>query len=170
MNKRQIALWASYDFAITILELNVAIYLSEWLVIDQGVSELLYSSVLALSIILALLILPVLGLISDRYQKRLPYLYFFPIPRPLPSFCWVILGSRSIINQRLSPCRYSFYHNEYFLSRVFAFLQCPALANFRPKIARLDFRIGRIGRIPRSDYRRTGRRRFCQRIYPNFPH
>ena len=77
MNKRQIALWASYDFAITILELNVAIYLSEWLVIDQGVSELLYSSVLALSIILALLILPVLGLISDRYQKRLPYLYFF---------------------------------------------------------------------------------------------
>ncbi|HLC99927.1 MAG TPA: MFS transporter [Patescibacteria group bacterium] len=77
MNKSQIALWALYDFAITILELNVALYFSEWLVIDNGVSELVYGSAIAVSILIALLILPVLGLLSDRDQRRLPYLYFF---------------------------------------------------------------------------------------------
>lgn len=77
MNKSQIALWALYDFAITILELNVALYFSEWLVIDNGVSELAYGSAIAVSIVLALFILPVLGLLSDRDKRRLPYLYFF---------------------------------------------------------------------------------------------
>ncbi len=77
MNKSQIALWALYDFAITVLELNVAFYLSEWLIIDQGVNEFLYSAAIAVSLIFSVLLLPVLGLLSDRDGRRMPYFRFF---------------------------------------------------------------------------------------------
>ena len=70
MNKRNIFLWILYDFANSIGIIAFFLYLSQWLVIEGGLSSFWFNSIFVGSTILLLLSAPLLATISDRIQKR----------------------------------------------------------------------------------------------------
>jgi len=72
--KKRIFLWTLYDFANSIAVIVFALYFSQWLVVDQGVSDLWYNLIFVGSTILVLLTAPVLGAIADKRGVQMPYL------------------------------------------------------------------------------------------------
>lgn len=63
--------WSLYDFADTIYSMNVvSLYFPLWLTIDKGMPDILYSSVYSTAIILAALLSPWLGALSDKWRTR----------------------------------------------------------------------------------------------------
>lgn len=77
---RQIFWWSLFDFANSIVIINVGLYFSLWLVVEQGVSEFWYNFVDVAVTILLLLTLPVLGAISDMTNKKVLFLRLTSIP------------------------------------------------------------------------------------------
>lgn len=75
----QVALWASFDGALTILELNVNFFLSQWLIVDLHLPEWTYALLISLSLLVVIAVLPVLGSISDARNARVPFLRTFSI-------------------------------------------------------------------------------------------
>ncbi len=70
--------WALYDLANTIFSMNIiSFYFVLWLTVDRGCPEIYYSLALCGSIFLAGLLMPVLGEISDRLKRRVPFLTAF---------------------------------------------------------------------------------------------
>ncbi len=74
VGKRDIWLWALYDFANSMAFAGVMFYFSLWFVVDMGGSDLWISVAVALVTILLLLTLPLLGHLSDRMRRRMPFL------------------------------------------------------------------------------------------------
>ncbi len=74
MNKRNIFLWALYDFANSIPTIVFGLYFSQWLVIDNHVSDIFYNLIFVASSILLILISPWVGAASDRHGAKLPFL------------------------------------------------------------------------------------------------
>ena len=67
--------WALYDFANTIFSMNiVSFYFVLWLTYDKECKEVYYSFALGSSIFFAALIMPLLGEISDKLKRRIPFL------------------------------------------------------------------------------------------------
>ncbi|MBI3292456.1 MAG: MFS transporter [Elusimicrobia bacterium] len=72
---RVIGAWALYDFANTIFSMNVVSrYFALWLREDLGGVDLHYSLAYAASITLTLVTMPLLGVLSDVYERRMPFL------------------------------------------------------------------------------------------------
>lgn len=72
--------WSMYDFANTIFAMNViSLYFALWVTVDMKGSDLLYSWVLSGSMLLAALFSPLMGAISDRGGRRMPFLIFFTL-------------------------------------------------------------------------------------------
>ncbi len=72
---RAVASWISYDFANTIYSMNVVtMYFPLWMTVNLGVEDMWVSLGNSLSMALVGLTMPVLGVVSDRYQARMPYL------------------------------------------------------------------------------------------------
>lgn len=70
--------WALYDFANAIFGMNVlAFSFALWVTVEKGAPDIVYSTALGVSMFLAALSMPVLGAISDRRQRRMPYLILF---------------------------------------------------------------------------------------------
>lgn len=70
--------WALYDFANTIFSMNIlSLYFALWVTIDKGGKDIYYSSALAISTILMVIMMPLLGIISDEYKRRMPFLIVF---------------------------------------------------------------------------------------------
>ncbi len=74
MTKKDIWLWALYDFANSLAYVGFVFYFGLWFVADMGGSDLWISGAVAVSTILLLLTLPILGHLSDRTRKRMPFL------------------------------------------------------------------------------------------------
>ncbi len=72
--------WAVYDLANTIFSMNiVSLYFVLWLTVDKGCGEIYYSFALGSSIFVAAIFMPILGEISDRLKRRIPFLIFFTL-------------------------------------------------------------------------------------------
>ncbi|MBN2096880.1 MAG: MFS transporter [Candidatus Omnitrophica bacterium] len=72
--------WALYDLANSIFSMNIiSLYFVLWLTIDKKCPELYYSLTLGGSLFLAAIFVPILGEISDRLKKRIPFLFGFTL-------------------------------------------------------------------------------------------
>jgi UMF1 family MFS transporter len=71
--------WIMYDFANTIFSMNVVSrYFGPW-VLDRGASDLQYGAFLAVSGLAIAFVSPVLGALSDRMNRRMPFLILFTL-------------------------------------------------------------------------------------------
>ena len=74
MQKKQIFLWALYDFANSIVFVNFLLYFSQWLVLDWWLSDLGYNAIFAISAILLFFTAPVLATYTDKFWKLKKFL------------------------------------------------------------------------------------------------
>lgn len=73
--KLKIFLWALYDFANTPLTVAITgLYLAQWIVLDNKVADIWYSTTFTFATILLLVTSPFLGAWSDRIGKRMPFI------------------------------------------------------------------------------------------------
>ncbi len=93
-NKRlAVSSWALYDFANAIFGMNVlALYFALWVTLDKGAEDIVYGFVLGLSMFVAAISMPILGAISDRKGRRMPYLIFFTL------LCIIFLSFIGVVN------------------------------------------------------------------------
>jgi UMF1 family MFS transporter len=67
--------WSFYDFANTIFSMNIiTLYFPLWVTVDKGGEDILYSFALSLSMVMVALSMPLLGGLSDRMGRRMPFL------------------------------------------------------------------------------------------------
>jgi UMF1 family MFS transporter len=70
--------WALYDFANTIFSLNIiSNYFPHYVVDDKGLNDAVYAYPQSFALLLVALIMPLLGAMSDRTGRRLPWLAGF---------------------------------------------------------------------------------------------
>ncbi len=79
MNKKNIFLWALYDFANSVPTVVFFLYFSQWLVVEHGVSDFWYNMILTLGSVLLLFTAPILGGIADRNGRQQRYLNIITI-------------------------------------------------------------------------------------------
>jgi UMF1 family MFS transporter len=72
MNKKNIFLWALYDFANSLVMIAFFLYFSQWLVVERGASDLFFNMMLVLSSAVFLVVAPVLGQIISKVGARMP--------------------------------------------------------------------------------------------------
>ncbi len=70
--------WIIYDFANTIYSMNVVtMYFSTWIIVDLNYSDSFVSYANSISMIFVALTMPILGEISDRYRRKMPFLIIY---------------------------------------------------------------------------------------------
>lgn len=85
--------WASYDFANSLWAINVlTLYFLLWVTEELKVPELAYSLVYSALMLLVALASPLLGAVSDRYGRRIPFLVFFTLLCIVPSMLFGVLA------------------------------------------------------------------------------
>ncbi|MBI4039515.1 MFS transporter [Candidatus Daviesbacteria bacterium] len=73
--KKNIFLWALYDFGNTFLTAAITgLYLAQWVIIDNKFDDIWYGATFTLATILLLLTSPFWGTWSDKLGKRMPFL------------------------------------------------------------------------------------------------
>lgn len=78
--RKEIIGWSLYDFANTIYSMNIlSLYFKRWVVEDLGKDGLYYDIAFSGSMLLAGLLMPVLGAISDRSAKKKIFLMLFTL-------------------------------------------------------------------------------------------
>ncbi|MDP9482244.1 MAG: MFS transporter [Chloroflexota bacterium] len=97
LRSRAQAAWALYDFANTIFSFAVVsgaigLWLTDNSRFGAGPGQLVLSLAVALSVGLNALVSPILGALSDRAGRRLPFLLFFTVLCILPT---AVIGSSS---------------------------------------------------------------------------
>ncbi|MEK7151089.1 MAG: MFS transporter [Patescibacteria group bacterium] len=78
-NNKNIWYWVIFDFANSLGNITLAFYFTLWFVADLGGADIWVSGTLALATIVLLLTLPVLGSISDRLRRKMPFFRVFTI-------------------------------------------------------------------------------------------
>lgn len=76
----QILWWCLFDFANSIVIVNLVLYFPQWLVVEKGISEFWYNFVDVIVTVSLLSTLPVLGVISDIVRKKVLFLRLTAIP------------------------------------------------------------------------------------------
>ena len=72
--------WSMYDFANTIFSMNIiSLYFALWVTVDMKGEDILYSWALSGSMFLAAIVSPIMGAVSDRLGRRMPFLIFFTL-------------------------------------------------------------------------------------------
>ena len=81
INKKLIIFsWSMYDFANTIFSMNIiSLYFALWVTVDMKGEDILYSWALSGSMFLAAIVSPIMGAVSDRLGRRMPFLIFFTL-------------------------------------------------------------------------------------------
>ncbi|MFC2006894.1 MFS transporter [Chloroflexota bacterium] len=73
--KLAVTSWALYDLANTVFSMNItSLYLPLWIVKNMGGSDADYGNAASLSMLMIFLSAPVLGALSDRAGRRMPFL------------------------------------------------------------------------------------------------
>jgi Na+/melibiose symporter-like transporter len=76
MQKKQIFLWALYDFANSVVFANFLLYFSKWLVLEGGLSDLSYNAIFAVCAILLFFSAPALASYTDRFGQLKKFLNY----------------------------------------------------------------------------------------------
>lgn len=72
--------WIIYDFANTIYSMNVvSMYFSTWIVVDLNLGDKFVSYANSISMLLVALTMPILGEISDRFRRKMPFLISYTV-------------------------------------------------------------------------------------------
>src|SRR3989339_22151 len=74
MNKKNIFVWALYDFANSIFMIVFFLYFSQWLVVEKGVSDFWFNMIFTAGSLLLLITVPVVGSIADRIRGQHAFL------------------------------------------------------------------------------------------------
>ncbi|MCI0619816.1 MFS transporter [Candidatus Wolfebacteria bacterium] len=69
--RKNIFLWALYDFANSVVSIVFFLYFSQWIVIDQGVADIWFNLVFTIAAVLLLLSVPTTGALLDKYWRRI---------------------------------------------------------------------------------------------------
>lgn len=69
--KKNIWLWASYDFANSIVSVVFFLYFSQWIVIERGVSDLAYNLTYTYATIALIFTVPITGFLLDTKFRRM---------------------------------------------------------------------------------------------------
>ncbi len=69
--KRNIFLWILYDFANSLASIVFFLYFAQWIVIEQGLSDLLFNLTFTTSTILLILSAPYAGILLDKHLCRI---------------------------------------------------------------------------------------------------
>ncbi len=69
--KRNVFLWALYDFANSIVSIVFFLYFAQWLVVEKGLSDFWYNLTFPLSSFLLLITVPISGFLLDKYFRRI---------------------------------------------------------------------------------------------------
>ncbi len=78
--KKDILAWSLYDFANTIYSMNiVSLYLKRYIVQDLGYADHYFDLPFAASMLIAAVVLPALGAISDHTTKRKIFVFLFTL-------------------------------------------------------------------------------------------
>jgi UMF1 family MFS transporter len=86
--------WALYDFANTIFSMNIiSMFFPLWVTGDMGGKDIHYSFAVSGSMLAAGLTMPVIGAVSDRTRKRVPYLALFTLVCSAATFGIGLAGS-----------------------------------------------------------------------------
>lgn len=86
--------WALYDFASTIFSMNIiTLYFVLWVTIDMHGRDIYYSIALSGSMLLAAFLSPLLGSMSDRIGKKMPFLTVLTIAAFIFTFTIGLLHS-----------------------------------------------------------------------------
>ena len=93
--------WALYDFANTIFSLNIiSTYFPQYIVEDKGLNDAVYAYPQSFALLLVALIMPLLGAMSDRAGKRIPWLIGFTaicivtnIAMGLTDNVWIVIAA-----------------------------------------------------------------------------
>ena len=86
--------WSMYDFANTIFAMNViSLYFALWVTVDMKGEDILYSWALSGSMLTVALLSPVMGAISDKLGRRMPFLIFFTV------ICVIFTGFIGLANK-----------------------------------------------------------------------
>jgi MFS transporter, UMF1 family len=90
--RRDIISWSLYDFANTIYSMNiVSLYLKRYIVEDLGYQDQYFDVSFAISMLIAAVVLPGLGALSDRTTKKKLFLALFTLS------CCLSVGLLSIV-------------------------------------------------------------------------
>jgi len=135
--KREIFGWLIYDLANTIYSMNVVtLYFAQWLIIDLGQKDIVYSITFSLSLVITGILTPAIGAYSDTRANKHIFLIFFTC---LCCLATSMIGFSNVINSLLIPLALIL-----FITANFAYQTSQALYNaLLPSVARPDVQ-GRI--------------------------
>ncbi len=85
--KRNVFLWALYDFANSLVSIVFFLYFAQWIVIDKGVPDIYFNLTFTISAILLLLTAPISGTLLDKFLRRITGLRYATV------FTAVLLGA-----------------------------------------------------------------------------
>jgi len=123
-----------YDLANTIFSMNiVSLYFALWIVVDLGGKDIFYGMAYTISILLIIISMPIMGIISDEYKKRMPYLVFFTLVSVF--FCAAIGVRRSIL---WGLILFVFANYGFHLALVFYNALLPQVAGDEKKIGKVS--------------------------------
>mgnify|MGYP001606892185 CR=1 FL=1 len=69
--KKNISLWALYDFANSIVSIVFFFYFAQWIVVDKGIPDIYLNLTFTISAVLLLFTVPITGLLLDRFFRRI---------------------------------------------------------------------------------------------------
>src|SRR3989344_5617281 len=78
-SKRNIFLWALYDFANSLVMIVFFLYFAQWIVIDKGVPDIYFNLTFTISALLLLLTVPFTGSMLDKSMRRITGLRYSTI-------------------------------------------------------------------------------------------
>jgi UMF1 family MFS transporter len=75
MDKLRIIAWSLYDLANTLYAINIiSLYFALWAINEMGADDAMYGNVHSASMFVVFLIAPILGSLSDKLNRRMPFL------------------------------------------------------------------------------------------------
>ncbi len=92
-----VAGWALYDLGNSIWPITVTLYVAPWFTVDREVTDLAYAAVFSVTMLAIALLSPLLGAVSDRYGRRLPFLMLFTLMAVVPMGL-IGLSDRIVLN------------------------------------------------------------------------
>lgn len=69
--RRNVFLWASYDFANSLVSIVFFLYFAQWIVVEQGISDLRFNLAFTCAAVLLLFTVPLTGVALDRSLRRI---------------------------------------------------------------------------------------------------
>jgi len=69
--KKNIFLWALYDFANSIIAIVFFLYFAQWIVTEQGVSDFRFNLTFTITAVMLLFTVPITGSILDKFVRRI---------------------------------------------------------------------------------------------------